>query len=460
MRRKGAIVWNDQRKIAAFVMPDDDIVRHFVTTISRGSRLPAEYEERWGNIPLAIRLFDAMRLYPLSYLTDRVTPFGTVWDTGDRIDSVQFPRETLRYGTGDCDDLVTTFASLLTSAGIDVVLYTYPGHIALMFDSGLSPKMRPGLMVKEKMVVSYRDKMWIPVEATMLNNLFVEAWEQAASDYHYYAFGDQIDHIDLAEAGEVYPPGSFMDMGRPPTMPSDQRLQGVYQQEVSALNRLTSGTLQSMLNTLESNPRDYAMANDLAIAYGQSGRYEEGVQVIQRAIDAGGDHAALHNNLGNLMYLKGANANTAFENYNRAIEGDPDDKTILVNCAIVSFVFGDSAQASELLAEAARGLPKGAMYDSLGILQAGDLGRQDEAKVLPLRELLAMLSKAEAEVPSSEEIQQIDGGVSGTESEDLTLTSPGKDEQEAKVRPHVPAGLRSQSRAEAVSAVLYWKSYR
>jgi len=460
MHRKGAIVWDDQRKIAAFVMPNDQVVHYFATQVSKTAPLPAKYEENWGNIPLAMKLFDAVRLYGLSYLRDPSTPFGTVWETGDRIDTVQFPRETLRFGTGDCDDLATTYASLLKAAGIDAVLYTYPGHIAPMFDSGLSKKLLPGLFLPEKLFVEYKGKLWVPVETTMLEDLFVRAWDQAAADYQYYASGGSVQLIDLAEASEIYPPGSFLDVGSPITIPSEAKLGAVYQKEVAAFENLASETIQSRLRMLEADPTNPAAANALAIAYGQSGQYDEAIKVIERTLASGNESAALYCNLGNLLYLKGEDVESVFENYRKAVELDPGDKAILLNYAVVSFVYGDSAQAMGLLTDVARSLPKKAVCDSLGIVNAGSFGVEAPAKLIPLKELLALLEKAEASVPEQEKMtasaEVRPEGEAGTVEARPAEAKQGK----GKVPPHVPAGLRSADRATAIAARLYWKLLR
>ena len=44
-------------------------------------------------------------------------------------DFLQFPRETLRYTTGDCDDLSILYCSVMQSLNIDTALITVPGHI-------------------------------------------------------------------------------------------------------------------------------------------------------------------------------------------------------------------------------------------------------------------------------------------------------------------------------------------
>ena len=44
------------------------------------------------------------------------------------VDFLQFPRQTLVYGAGDCDDISILYNSLLESVGIRTAFITIPGH--------------------------------------------------------------------------------------------------------------------------------------------------------------------------------------------------------------------------------------------------------------------------------------------------------------------------------------------
>ncbi|MFW6293995.1 MAG: hypothetical protein ACOC7V_16970, partial [Spirochaetota bacterium] len=56
------------------------------------------------------------------------------------VDFLQFPRQTLTYSSGDCDDLTALYIALLESVGVDTAFITVPGHIYAAFAVETSPE--------------------------------------------------------------------------------------------------------------------------------------------------------------------------------------------------------------------------------------------------------------------------------------------------------------------------------
>lgn len=116
-------------------------------------------------------------------------------DPRQSADYVQYPAETLRHRSGDCDDMTVLFSSLLSSIGISTsfVEVLPPGepernHIYLMFDTGLSPKFGHQISTNPKRFVVRRNKnggetIWIPIETTVANRGFDAAWSKGAQQY-------------------------------------------------------------------------------------------------------------------------------------------------------------------------------------------------------------------------------------------------------------------------------------
>lgn len=110
-------------------------------------------------------------------------------------DFVQYPSETLKLRSGDCDDLTVCFASLLSSIGIstafiDVVPPQAPekSHIYLMFDTGVEPRLGHLISENPKRYVvrrnpQGRETLWLPIETTVITKGFEHAWEIGAQEY-------------------------------------------------------------------------------------------------------------------------------------------------------------------------------------------------------------------------------------------------------------------------------------
>ncbi len=172
-------------KLVVFLTPEDREIRNFTRSISRSiagdsSRVPQ-------NFKLAKSIFTALLQQDLRYHPDPNIPFYMD-------DRVQFARETLEKGSGDCDDLVILYATLLESVGIQTAFIEvkYPeksiAHVYMMFDTGVPPSEGYRLAQNDKRYVirlreSERSTVWIPVEATMIDRSFEDAWRSAAMAY-------------------------------------------------------------------------------------------------------------------------------------------------------------------------------------------------------------------------------------------------------------------------------------
>ena len=58
------------------------------------------------------------------------------------------------------------------------------GHIFLMFDSGVKPDDVERYFLDQSEVVVLNDKVWVPIEATLVGKPFFSAWKQGALKYN------------------------------------------------------------------------------------------------------------------------------------------------------------------------------------------------------------------------------------------------------------------------------------
>jgi hypothetical protein len=119
-----------------------------------------------------------------------------VGDPRQSEDRVQYPVETLSMRSGDCDDMTVCFASLLSSIGIPVAFVDVipPGrpeqsHIYLLFDTGVEPRFGSSISENPKRYVvrparDGRQSVWVPIETTVIENGFRDAWDRGAQEYY------------------------------------------------------------------------------------------------------------------------------------------------------------------------------------------------------------------------------------------------------------------------------------
>jgi hypothetical protein len=183
---RGRNDWNgDVSILKYFVAPGDQEVLRY----SRAALVPRK--ARLDTLPGMLQNFEKAKIV----FDELAKSFQYVGDPKQTEDFVQYPSETLRLKTGDCDDMSVCYASLLGSMGIstafiDVVPPEHPekSHIYVMFDTGLEPTYASRVSVNPKRyVVRKNDRgalsIWIPVETTAMTTGFEDAWMRGAEEY-------------------------------------------------------------------------------------------------------------------------------------------------------------------------------------------------------------------------------------------------------------------------------------
>jgi hypothetical protein len=178
--------WDGEaQSLRYFITPDDpQVIRYTRDALSRFTdSLQSEPNARATFLKAAILLdtFAGKIVY--------------VNDPKQSADFVQFPSETLQLRGGDCDDMTVCFSSLLNSIGIstafvDVIPPGNPGksHIYLMFDTGLEPRFGDMISHNPKRYIIRKnvrgeERIWIPIETTVIARGFDEAWSAGAQAY-------------------------------------------------------------------------------------------------------------------------------------------------------------------------------------------------------------------------------------------------------------------------------------
>jgi transglutaminase-like putative cysteine protease len=169
---KHKLLWDERERYASFITPKDAPVLSFVRSVV------ALYKDTKDESQLAAALFNALGVYGLTYIQDPTNPYQVVSGKTNVVDYIQFPRETLERKSGDCDDLVAFYTSALESMGVATRVVEVPGHMFMMFSTGVHAEEDGYTM--DDMYVIYEDKLWIPVETTVVGSSFVKAWELGA----------------------------------------------------------------------------------------------------------------------------------------------------------------------------------------------------------------------------------------------------------------------------------------
>ena len=173
--------WNGEiDRLKYFLTPDDDEIIQYSRKILENYPKIADTELK--NYQIAQVIFNTLSDSGLHYLNDPNIPYY-------EDDYVQYAVETKEKGTGDCDDLVILYGSLLESVGIKTAFVEVKdpekdiAHLYLVFDSGIAATQGHLISTNEKLYIIRKNSIWIPVETTLIRKGFKEAWKSGALNY-------------------------------------------------------------------------------------------------------------------------------------------------------------------------------------------------------------------------------------------------------------------------------------
>jgi tetratricopeptide (TPR) repeat protein len=346
---KSAIVWDDDRKEAAFITPADSALRNYasyIRQICKDKAIPG-YSD---SVQFACEVFHALGELGILYQVDPTQPFATVKGKAEVIDSVSLPRDTLRRITGDCDDLTALYASMLESAGIPTAFITVPGHIYAAFDTKAAPKAFGDLNADREMSLVVGDRLWVPVEITMIGKAsFVEAWRKAIEEWNA-APPDERRFYETAKAQEIYRPVGLReaDLGL-----QYGRKDPVVANAIRDLNLLIDGITACALAKAKSSDlkEDW---NRAGIALARFGRYDQATTAFKQASRLDLSYAGPRINLANIFFLQ-KSYDKALSEY-RSLEGVPtlkkDDHSLALlrlNISKCYYAIGNAEKAANYL---------------------------------------------------------------------------------------------------------------
>jgi hypothetical protein len=178
--------WNGQvDRLPFFITPENEDIVQLSRDLIKNLKL--SQSDLTTKFKSAQHIFNTLGQMNIKYQSDPNIPFY-------QDDYVQYADETISRKTGDCDDLVVLYNSLLESLGIKTAFIQVQdpdeelAHLYMMFDTGLLPEQGYLISSNEKRFIihehnSNKKTLWIPVETTLIEEGFEEAWISAAEAY-------------------------------------------------------------------------------------------------------------------------------------------------------------------------------------------------------------------------------------------------------------------------------------
>jgi tetratricopeptide (TPR) repeat protein len=334
---RNAMSWDDDRKAASFVTPRDTTVMTFAKGVvgdlrDRGATVIDP------NLRNAMALFAGMWLYGLNYVVDPKSSYAEFSKNNSAVDYLQFPRQTLEYRAGDCDDLAILYAALLESIGISAAFVTVPGHIYLAFALNMTDTEAQKTFARMDDLIVRDQAAWVPVEVTLLQAGFLKAWEAGARQWRENQ--PAAGFYPVAEAWKTYEAVGIekTEEGRSLkiSLPSSTRLASVYDGQLKDfIEREVAPQEAELKKRIAATKQNAALINRLGLLYARYGKYDQATAELEKLVGKSPFVPALVN-LGNIYFLKGDHAR-ALNYYSQAARTQPTDAGILISLARAQF---------------------------------------------------------------------------------------------------------------------------
>lgn len=125
-----ADVYDNDALIACYVTPNDPIVKYYTQNLQeklmRGEQASVSRKPEDG-VRLLASIYEATRLSGMVYSGTKGVPQSTD-DVQSMVQQIRLPREVITGNTGLCIELSCLYASVLSAAGLDPIIFFVPGH--------------------------------------------------------------------------------------------------------------------------------------------------------------------------------------------------------------------------------------------------------------------------------------------------------------------------------------------
>ncbi len=369
LNHRNASIWDDDRRAAAFVTAKDPAVLRLSKTVA-GLVRSQDNQALDGDLRTAMAIHQALGLYGMSYVVDPKTPYKESVKNRQAIDFLQFPRQTLEYKAGDCDDLSILTCALLESVSVDTAFITVPGHIYIAFAARVPPdKVRDYFLEPEDLILR-DDRVWVPLEVTQIQGGFLRAWSEGARTWRENTAADKAGFFPLAEAWKLFEPVGLPGDSARLDFPAADAVQRTYEREFDRfLRRETEPRIAEIQREIQQGGASARSVNKLGVLYARYGILDSAEREFRRIL-ARESYLPAMINLANTLYLK-RELTQALSIFSEAARRSPEHPAVLLGLARVNHEMENYNQVRQSYERLARVSPSLAEQHSY-LAQQGD----------------------------------------------------------------------------------------
>ena len=345
---KNAIVWSQPNMVGSFVTPKDDTLRDFVRQAFNENKPSADIINR--ALLTAMTMFDVFTAHGIRYVVDPNSPYSNLSENS--VDYVQFSRETLKFKSGDCDDLSVLMSTALENLGVETAILDVPGHLLMMFNTGVLAAERHQISLNDDLLVIREGEVWVAVEATMIGTTFLEAWSEGSRKYHEHAAKKKLKAIPMKAAWAEYAPVTLKPAGYTLVVPDKSQVSPIVVREKNLLlKKSLNGMVAPYRAMTRTDPSNIEARMQVAIIYAKHGLHRAAEREFDAVLEVDPENSAVYNNRGNIYFSK-QDFERAIESYAYAEQLASNDAGVKMNISMAHYKLGDLQTASSKYKEA------------------------------------------------------------------------------------------------------------
>ncbi len=300
---RNAMNWADDRRAASFVTAKDPVILALAKDVAGAVR------EAGGagsdlDLRIAMGIYQALGLYGMKYVIDPASSYVDFSKNESAVDFLQFPRQTLQYKSGDCDDLTILYAALLESVGVETAFITVPGHILAAVALPMTPEEAERTFSRLDRYIVDKGKTYIPVETTIFARGFNAAWAEGARQWRLG--GTEARLIPVRDAWKTYEAVGLREDAPSLSYPAARAVVASYRGE---LDRFVSDELVPQVARLQEEIKRSGASsrnlNRLGVLYARYGKYAEAEVEFQKVVKRNEEYVPTLVNMANIALIRG-----------------------------------------------------------------------------------------------------------------------------------------------------------
>jgi tetratricopeptide (TPR) repeat protein len=203
----------------------------------------------------------------------------------------------------------------------------------------------------DDMYVWLEDKLWIPVEVTLVGKPFAKAWEAGSINYHK-GQDNGLTMLNVEEEWQTYKPALLPETSLKAIDVTREAIEKRYPNEFSSLQKISTQTRsRRYLQIIAKNPSDVDAHLQLGIIMAKAGDNKEAMNYFDKVLSLDPKNSVALNNRGDLLMTQ-ESYKEAQKAFLMAAQATPKDAEIWIKLTKAYDATNDTAKAKEAFTQA------------------------------------------------------------------------------------------------------------